>query len=111
MAGRIRGRAKPGNPGYTHAGGMVSPVGVAIDARTNLAASRLIRRANFLGLRNTGGYAVAVISAAPEGDQFVVVWSEARPAPGAIVIQALTDPYVVRVIPHTTLPVTFRQSP
>ncbi len=64
-----------------------------------------------LGLRNTGGYAVAVISAAPEGDQFVVVWSEARPAPGAIVIQALTDPYVVRVIPRTTLPVTFRQSP
>ena len=64
-----------------------------------------------LGLRNTGGYAVRIVSAAVDGQAFVVTWAEAAPAPSAITTQALSDPYVVRLIPRTALAVTFRKTP
>ena len=64
-----------------------------------------------LGLRSTGGYGVRIISAEADGPAFVVTWAEAAPAPGTITTQALSDPYVVRLIPRTALAVTFRKTP
>jgi hypothetical protein len=64
-----------------------------------------------LGLRNTGGYSVRIVSAEAEAKVFVVIWQEITPRPGALTMQALTDPYVVRIIPLTSLPVVFRKTP
>ena len=59
----------------------------------------------FLGLRRTGGFAVN-ISTTEDGPVFYTVnVTENKPAPEAMVTQALTTPYVIRIVPHSDRPV------
>jgi len=49
----------------------------------------------FWGLKRSGGYAIEVIDASLSGDLLEVRLNLKRPAPGSIVTQALTSPYVL----------------
>ena len=96
-------------------------------ARTELALNRLwaelsrlppdtfdsdnqIAIAVFLGLRRTGGFAVN-IGTIEDGPVFYTVnVTEKIPAPEALVTQALTTPYVIRIVPHSDRPVMIRRA-
>lgn len=52
----------------------------------------------FLGQRSTGGFTVAFESVAIEDGQVVARYLETAPPAGAIVSQALTAPYAVRLV-------------
>ena len=96
-------------------------------ARTELAWNRLwaelsrsppvtfdsdnqIAIAVFLGLRRTGGFAVN-ISTTEDGPVFYTVnVTEKKPAPEAMVTQALTTPYVIRIVPHSDRPVMIQRA-
>ena len=60
----------------------------------------------FLGEKNTGGYAADVIGARVREGRLVIDYRESSPAPGAMVTQALTSPWVVAIVPRSELPVT-----
>jgi hypothetical protein len=63
-----------------------------------------------LGLRPTGGYAVRIVdvrSAAELGPVLVVHGEESSPPPGAIVTQALTNPFHFVTVPRWDGPVRF----
>lgn len=47
----------------------------------------------FAGLRNTGGYSVAITSIERTGDGIVVTWKESRPGAQDITPQVLTFPH------------------
>jgi hypothetical protein len=49
----------------------------------------------FLGSRSTGGYGVTIASVDRQGTELVVRWREQKPAPNAMVIQAVTFPFVL----------------
>ncbi len=72
-------------------------------------ASREIATAVFLGLRRTGGFGVTIESFERKGGFMVVRFQEIRPAADAMVTQALTSPYVVRLLPKTGLPIAFER--
>ncbi|MDP6474461.1 MAG: protease complex subunit PrcB family protein [Alphaproteobacteria bacterium] len=75
---------------------------VALDSDSQIAI------AVFLGMRRTGGFAVE-ITAVEDGPVFYTVdVGEIKPAPGAMVTQALTAPYVIRILPHSDRPLMFR---
>ena len=96
-------------------------------ARTELAWNRLwaelsrsppdtfdsdnqIAIAVFLDLRRTGGFAVN-IGTIEDGPVFYTVnVTEKIPAPEAMVTQALTTPYVIRIVPHSDRPVMIRRA-
>jgi len=59
----------------------------------------------FLGRRRTGGYGVTIESVERRGAVMVATVKEIRPAADAMVTQALTSPYLVRLIARTELPV------
>jgi hypothetical protein len=61
-----------------------------------------------LGERRTGGFAVEVLRAGPQDQKLVVEYRETKPAPDMMVIQALTYPWVIAVLPRTDLPVELR---
>lgn len=64
----------------------------------------------FLGVRRTGGFAVR-ISAVEDGPVFFIVdVAENKPAEGAMVTQALTTPFIIRVVPKSDRPVAFRRA-
>jgi hypothetical protein len=65
----------------------------------------------FLGVRDTGGYGVTIASVDREGKGVVVRWRELKPAPSAMVSQALTFPFVlVRIDGAGAGAVTFQRS-
>ncbi len=77
---------------------------VALDSEKQIAI------AVFLGMRRTGGFAVE-ITAVEDGPVFYSVdVGEIKPAPGAMVTQALTAPYVIRIVPHSDRPLMFRRA-
>jgi hypothetical protein len=77
---------------------------VALDSENQIAI------AVFLGMRRTGGFAVE-IAAVEDGPVFYTIdVKEKKPAPGAMVTQALTTPYVVRILPLSDRPVIFRRT-
>jgi hypothetical protein len=61
----------------------------------------------FMGERPTGGFGLAVRSVTYGEKEIVVAYEETAPPPDAITIQALTQPYAVAVVKHSTLPVRF----
>lgn len=61
-----------------------------------------------LGERRTGGYGVEVLGTRIEKRQLVVECRETRPAPGAIVTQEITTPWVAAFVARTSLPVVVR---
>lgn len=73
-------------------------------------ASRGIAAAVFLGLRRTGGYGLTIESVERRGAFMVVRIVEVRPAPDAMVTQALTSPYLIRMIPKTEFPVAVERA-
>ncbi len=58
-----------------------------------------------LGMRTSGGYGIRVERIAADGGALVVTWTETRPAPGTMQTQQITDPYLIRLLPRTDLPV------
>lgn len=61
----------------------------------------------FLGERRTGGYAVRIVRAETRDGQLVITFQESAPPAGSMVTQALTYPWVLAVLPRSTLPVMF----
>jgi len=64
----------------------------------------------FHGLRRTGGFAVNITTVEDGPVFYTVNVTEKKPAPEAIVTQALTTPYVIRIVPHSDRPVMFRRA-
>jgi len=66
----------------------------------------------FLGDRPTGGYEVEIISAEQSESVLTVSFGEKGPRPGAMTIQAFTQPYhIVRVAIAAAREVVFRRLP
>jgi PrcB C-terminal len=62
-----------------------------------------------LGQRPTGGYRVRVLKTYTEGERFVIEFTEVAPAPDGYVTQAVTQPWVIALVPHSKLPVVFKK--
>jgi len=63
----------------------------------------------FSGTKPTAGYTVSVRGAHEESGRYVVEYVETGPAPGKMVAQVLTHPWVVAILPASTLPVVFKK--
>jgi len=61
----------------------------------------------FLGTRHTRNYSMKIISAEEEDGVFVVEYMQDEPGKN-LVIQALTTPYLIQLLPKTDLKVDFR---
>ncbi|MFP5502392.1 MAG: protease complex subunit PrcB family protein [Candidatus Sericytochromatia bacterium] len=57
--------------------------------------------------RRTGGYAVTLDRLEETPDALIVHYTEERPGPDAVVIQALTQPHVFATVPRRDKPVQF----
>ena len=64
----------------------------------------------YLGLRNTGGFAVEIESVEREGTLTIVTVRTKEPARGSFVTQVLTTPYVLARIADDGAPVAFRRA-
>jgi len=53
----------------------------------------------FLGYRDTGGYGVTIEQVAVKGGELVVNYRERVPGPAVAVVQAITSPFAVRLVP------------
>jgi len=66
----------------------------------------------FLGQKSTGGYSVEITRAGLDGSNLRFYYRERSPTPGAMVTQALTQPYhLVRLSRSESTPVFVKQSP
>jgi hypothetical protein len=63
-----------------------------------------------LGERPTGGYQVRLLRSYAENGSCVIEFTEVAPAPDRYVTQALTQPWVIAVVPASELPVVFRKA-
>ena len=61
----------------------------------------------FLGARPTAGYQVTITDVLESPSEITVQYRETPPAPGATTAQILTAPYVVELVPLSSLPVSF----
>lgn len=61
----------------------------------------------FLGYRDTGGYGVTIEQVAVKGGAVVINYRERVPGPTAAVVQAITSPYAVRLVPAVEGTATF----
>ena len=62
----------------------------------------------FSGAKATGGYGIEIKSVELDaGKRLLVLWAETAPAPGSMVLQALTQPYHIVRIKRQNLPVAF----
>ena len=61
-----------------------------------------------LGERRTGGFGAEVLHTGVQEGKLVIDYRETAPAPGMMVTQALTYPWVVVLIPRSDLPVLGR---
>ncbi|RIH84694.1 protease complex subunit PrcB family protein [Calidithermus roseus] len=64
----------------------------------------------FIGQKPTGGYSVRFVSARQQGTTWEITVSLISPAPGAIVTQVITSPYLVLQIPGRPSRVIFRDT-
>ena len=64
----------------------------------------------YLGLRNTGGFAVEIEKVEREGALTVVTFRMIEPDPDSFVTQVLTTPYVLARIADDGAPVAFRRA-
>jgi hypothetical protein len=58
-----------------------------------------------MGKRPTGGFRPRIVTAIIKEDKLVVVYTDGKPPPEDFVTQALTYPWVVALLPQTSLPV------
>jgi len=64
----------------------------------------------FLGEKRTGGFAVEIVKAERNGGELVINYKEMNPALGAMITQALTQPFhIVRIDGAVDSKVTFRR--
>ena len=64
----------------------------------------------FLGEKRTGGYEVEIVRAERRDSSLYLYYREENPTPGAMVAQALTQPFhLVKVAKHEKLQVIFRR--
>jgi|GEM_PF-2564223 len=61
-----------------------------------------------IGKRPTGGYKAAVISANVVDGKLVVEYTDGKPSPDAYVTQAVTQPWVIAIVPKSSLPVVYK---
>jgi hypothetical protein len=61
------------------------------------------------GERPTGGYRPRVVSATIEDNKLVVIYTDGKPSPETFVTQAITKPWVVAILPKTSLPVVTKE--
>jgi PrcB C-terminal len=61
-----------------------------------------------LGTRPTGGYRVDVVSASAVNGRLVVRYRELGPSRTTYVIEAITHPWAMALLPRSNLPVDFR---
>jgi len=62
----------------------------------------------FSGEKRTGGYGIEIKRVELEaGKQVLVLWAETSPAPGSMVMEALTQPYHIVRLKRLNLPVAF----
>jgi hypothetical protein len=73
----------------------------------DFVAGRDMALAAFLGLRRTGGYDIVIEPAGMADGVVRYRLSEVPPAPGAMVIQVLTTPYRILLVPARAEPVHF----
>lgn len=64
----------------------------------------------FLGTRDTGGYGVSIERVARDGGETVVAYRERVPGPASPVVQVLTSPYAVRLVPEAAGAPSFRRA-
>lgn len=84
--------------------------GVEVPAPRAFHPAREQAVAVFIGERRTGGYAVRIESAEPRDGRLVVTYRESTPPRGTMVMQALTSPWALVVVPRSDLPVDVRSS-
>lgn len=66
----------------------------------------------FLGQKSTGGYSVEITRAELDGANLRVFYREGNPPPGAMLTQALTQPYhLVRLSRSESVPVFVKEGP
>lgn len=66
----------------------------------------------FLGQKSTGGYSVEITRAELDGANLRVFYREGNPPPGAMLTQALTQPYhLVRLSRSESVPVFIKEGP
>jgi hypothetical protein len=58
-----------------------------------------------LGSRSTGGFGIRIESIVAQDGVLVVNWVETTPSANTMQTQQVTDPYLVRLLPRTNLPV------
>jgi hypothetical protein len=62
----------------------------------------------FSGEKRTGGYGIEIKRVELDaGKQVLVLWAETSPAPGSMVMEALTQPYHIVKLKRLNLPVAF----
>ena len=61
----------------------------------------------FLGARPTAGYQVTITQAREAAGDITVLYREVPPPAGATTAQILTSPYVIELLPQSTLPVNY----
>jgi hypothetical protein len=65
----------------------------------------------FAGVKPTAGYGVQITEIRADPDQVVILYRETSPPPGTMQAEVITSPYEFRLIPKTTLPITFQKQP
>ncbi|MBI4057548.1 MAG: protease complex subunit PrcB family protein [Elusimicrobia bacterium] len=65
----------------------------------------------FLGSRPTGGYSIQFLEPKSEKDKTIVQYRVKAPGNGSFVIQALTQPYAIRLIPKPNTKIELREVP
>ena len=62
-----------------------------------------------VGKRPTGGFIPRVVSATVQDEKLVVIYTDGKPSPKTFVTQAITKPWVVALVPKTSLPVVAQE--
>lgn len=64
----------------------------------------------FIGVRPTGGYAVEILDVEEGPCLATIRYAERAPSPNAIVTQAITTPFAIRLIPRVERPIEFERA-
>lgn len=80
------------------------------DAPRALDPAREMAIVVFLGERRTGGYLVEITGVESSAEGLIVTTRESAPPPGAMVTQALTQPWALALVPASDRPVRVRNA-
>ena len=63
----------------------------------------------FLGERGSSGYSVQLGESETVGDELIIPYKEAVPAPGLMGLTVMTQPYCLKIISRTNRPIRFKK--